>query len=429
MTATTRNRPAVPAAVEVVLDARVDPWCLFAAAPGDRAVLWREPDAHTVTVGIGAAAEITGHSPAVRFAQVAQRLAAHCADATTPARWFGGFSFDCDDTAPDPVWSEHPCAALVLPRFTYDIGADGSARCIVRDADPTDATTLTQRSAPPSACPDAPASDPEGGRAAYRALVTMALEEIASGRIDKVVLARRASRRGPADLAAALSDLARRQPSCALFAFRRGSRVFLGASPELLLSHDGEGNVASSALAGSRRRDADPDEDARLATELADDPKELAEHRFVVEDLRRQLAAAGVTLDEGGPVGVRRLEGIQHLHTPVRGQLDPGSGHIVEILGALHPSPAVCGTPTAAARRFIRSHENLDRGWYAGPVGWIDDRGAASFHVALRSGVVDLHEGVTHLFAGAGIVAGSQPERELAETDVKLAALGRSLAS
>jgi isochorismate synthase len=409
--------------------ATVDPWRLFADAPGDRAVLWREPGNDVVTVGIGAAAEITSGSPAVRFAEVAAALSAATGSAGEDGRWFGGFSFDCGETH-DDLWADHPCGALTLPAFTFDIDTTATTTCTVRGAAVDAAHGLVGAIGAPAATQTAETSHTvEEDREAYTALVAAALAEIDAHRLDKVVLARRRVHRGPVDVAVVLAGLAARQPSCAIFAFRRGPRVFLGASPELLLAHDGSGRVTSAAVAGSRSRGRDDTADSLMAAELAADPKELAEHAYVVDDLRRQLAAAGVRLDPPGVAEIRRLPGIQHLYTPVSGSLDPDSGHVIEILGALHPSPAVCGTPTAAARHFIRDHEGFDRGWYAGPVGWIDGRGAASFHVGLRSGVIDPGAGVTHLFAGAGIVAGSHPGSELTETDVKLDALGTALDS
>ncbi|MEQ8718153.1 MAG: isochorismate synthase [Acidimicrobiales bacterium] len=427
--ATTSTRLVAPGATKVQMAATVDPWRLFADAPGDRAVLWREPGTATVTVGIGAAAEITSHSPAVRFAEVAAGLSSTTGADSGSDRWFGGFSFDCGET-PDDLWADHPCGALTLPVFTFDIDPTATTTCIVRGGDADAAHHLVAAIDPPMARRGTGAARAvEEDREAYTNLVTTALGEISAHRLEKVVLARRRTHHGPVDVAEVLAGLAARQPSCAIFAFRRGPRVFLGASPELLLAHDGAGHVTSAAVAGSRSRGRDDADDTLMAAELAADPKEVAEHAYVVDDLRRQLAAAGVRLDPPAVAEIRRLPGIQHLYTPVSGSLDPDSRHVIEILGALHPSPAVCGTPTAAARRFIRDHEGLDRGWYAGPVGWIDGRGAASFHVGLRSGVIDPGVGVTHLFAGAGIVAGSQPGSELTETDVKLDALGTALGS
>lgn len=182
-----------------------------------------------------------------------------------------------------------------------------------------------------------------------------------------------------------------------------------------------DGRVETDALAASRPRHPDPDRDAALGEELLTDPKELAEHRFVVEALRRTLVTAGVALDERPEPALRVLPGIQHLITPVHGTMASTATSAVALASRLHPSPAVGGTPGPAAARFIREHEGFDRGWYAGPVGWIDLDGQGEFHVALRSGLLD--DNGLRLFAGAGIVAGSDPDRELAETTVKLHAV------
>ncbi len=274
-------------------------------------------------------------------------------------------------------------------------------------------------------------SETELHDATYPELVRRILAEVGAGRLDKVVAARaldlpRTPEPGDHSIAADLDSaslaqaLADRFSNATVFAFSRGDRTFLGASPELLVRIDGRG-VHTEAIAGSRPRGADAVDDAAIADAMATDPKEQAEHRFVIENLRRNLTSGGVQVEDPKGTRVRKLPGIQHLFTPLRGLTSATSTTAIAMVGALHPSAAVCGTPSADALRFLRAHEDLERGWYAGPVGWTDLDGRGEFFVALRSGVL----GPTHLrlFAGAGIVEGSDPDRELAETSMKFHAV------
>ena len=148
------------------------------------------------------------------------------------------------------------------------------------------------------------------------------------------------------------------------------------------------------------------------------------EHRFVVEDIQRRLGLAEVTIDPQAATRVMRLPGLQHLYTPMGGTAPVGT-NVLDMVGALHPTPAVAGSPGGAAESWIGRHEPIERGWYAGPVGYCDLAGNGEFRVGLRS--VLLESGRSTLIAGAGIVAGSIPERELEETGLKLGALLGSL--
>jgi isochorismate synthase len=273
----------------------------------------------------------------------------------------------------------------------------------------------------PSDPPGAPAvSDADLDDPAYPALVVAGLDRIAAGEMEKVVLARAVDLPLMVDPPTLVARLRARFPTCAVFAFTEEATTFLGASPELLVRIVG-GAVETEALAGSRPRHPDPEVDAALGQELFDEPKEVAEHRFVVDELRRTLVASGATLAAGSDAVLRVLPGIQHLFTPVRGQMASTATTALALAQRLHPSPAVGGTPDGAARAFIRDHEGFDRGWYAAPVGWVDLDGDGELHVALRSALA--HPGGLRLFAGAGIVAGSDPDRELAETTNKFHAV------
>jgi isochorismate synthase len=205
-------------------------------------------------------------------------------------------------------------------------------------------------------------------------------------------------------------------PGCFVFGVGRGQRCFLGASPERLVRLR-EGTVWATCLAGSIARGTTTEEDEHLGTALLASAKDRAEHAIVVRALCDALVGAGVELAPVGPPGLMKVRNVQHLCTPVAGRVGAGRT-ILELVERLHPTPAVGGFPREAALRLIREREGMDRGWYAGPVGWMDASGDGEFTVAIRSALLRGPE--ASLFAGCGIVAGSDPEREYAESCLKL---------
>jgi isochorismate synthase len=244
--------------------------------------------------------------------------------------------------------------------------------------------------------------------------------EIASGRFEKAVLARRAIYRldTAPDAGAVLNRLALTAPDCTRFAVQRQGRVFLGATPEWLIRKRGS-QVASEAMAGSRSsRDADAE--ARLLASS----KDLNEHRPVLEELLRTLRPLCSELSVPDSPSVRHLRDLLHLHTPVKGTLETEL-HVLDLVERLHPTPAVGGTPRVQALDWLSAHETESRGWYASPVGWVDANGDGEFVVALRSAMIV--DTLAHLYAGAGIVAESDADAEYEETRLKLASMVRAL--
>ena len=239
--------------------------------------------------------------------------------------------------------------------------------------------------------------------------------------MDKVVLAREVAVEAPAahDPAALFGALRELFPSCFCFCVGTPEAAFLGASPELLVRRSGAG-AATVALAGSTRRSADPAVDDHLGQQLLLSDKDRHEHELVVSRIERTLRARSVWVEAAREPGLVKVANIQHLATPVRAQLaEPLSA--VELAAVLHPTPAVGGEPRERALPVIEELEDFDRGWYAGPVGWMDATEDGEFCVAIRS--VLLRDRVAHLYAGNGIVAASDPAAELAETEVKLDAI------
>ncbi|MBC8010647.1 MAG: isochorismate synthase [Burkholderiales bacterium] len=256
----------------------------------------------------------------------------------------------------------------------------------------------------------------------YRAVVGRGLERIAAGEFQKIVLAR------AIDLTAdralhpleVLNGLRERFPECYAFSAANGAGVsFIGASPERLLRVS-QGVVETEALAGSARRGAGASEDAALAAALLRSEKDLREHRHVIGSITRRLDPLGVKLEHAEAPALRKLANVQHLHTPMRGPLPEGV-RLLDLLAVLHPTPAVGGTPREAAVARIRELEGFPRGLYAGAIGWINSRGGGEFFVGLRSALVEGER--ARVYAGAGIVAGSEPDREFVETELKFQAL------
>lgn len=258
--------------------------------------------------------------------------------------------------------------------------------------------------------------------AAYVRSVRAALTPLASGELDKVVLARSLALTAPTtvDLGRLLHNLLRRDPAGYTFAADLPGRTLVGASPELLLSRRGR-SVVSNPLAGSAARSADPEEDRRRAAALLVSAKDRHEHAVVVDAVAAALRPYCRSLDVPAEPELVRTATMWHLSTRVTGELIDERASALELAAALHPTPAVCGTPVDAARDTIRALEPFDRGFYTGMVGWCDGHGDGDWVVTIRCAEADDHS--LRLFAGAGIVADSSPEAELAETAAKFRTL------
>ncbi len=262
--------------------------------------------------------------------------------------------------------------------------------------------------------------------AAYEDTVRRALEAIAGGSYQKIVLARAVEARGEGmNPGVCLHRLRERYAECHAFSFSDGTRKSLiGATPELLARVRG-GRLESEALAGSAPRGETAASDARLASELLTSEKNLHEHHLVLDSICRRLEDLGVSPEYPERPDLMALSNVQHLRTPIQAPL-PEEVSFLEVLAELHPTPAVGGSPREAAVPLLRELEGIDRGLYAGVLGWLDHAGQGEAVVPLRSGIVE--EGRALLFAGAGIVEGSDPVAERRETDLKLQAMLETLA-
>lgn len=255
----------------------------------------------------------------------------------------------------------------------------------------------------------------------YEAAVQRATELIGAGKAKKLVIAREVLVHSPQPFAAPALFGALREgfPSCFCFCICKGEKAFIGATPELLVRREGQ-RLTTVALAGSTRRSADPAVDAHLGEQLLRSASHREEHGIVVERIVAALKDLALWVTAPGEPTLVKVANVQHLATPIRAQL-PGPLNVIELAGHLHPTPAVGGEPKEAAYALIPQLEGFDRGWYAGTVGFATASGEGEFCVALRCALLSGGEG--RCFAGNGIVRGSDPAAELAETEIKLGAI------
>jgi isochorismate synthase len=408
----------------------------------DRWFCWEHPDRGFALAALGVAQEANSRGED-RFADVAREClrlnegAVLDEPSGLPAGagpvWTGGFAFDADGAASAP-WSSFEPASMALPEISLCRQGNDvflTANLVVSPGD--DAAAADRIAARLAALRDDPLPllDPHPtGRPEIRsvhppgdfeAAVDAATDRIGRGEMSKVVLAREVTveAAGAHDPAAIFGALREQFPSC--FCFCRGTpeAAFLGASPELLIRRSGAG-ASTVALAGSTRRSSDPAVDDHLGEQLLRSDKNRREQRIVAERIVRKLRPHAVWVEAAPEPEVVKVANIQHLATPIVAQLAE-SHSAVELAGMLHPTPAVGGEPWPPAATAIADLERMDRGWYAGPVGWMDATEDGEFCVALRSAL--LRDREARLFAGVGVVAGSDPAAELEETEVKLQAL------
>ena len=281
---------------------------------------------------------------------------------------------------------------------------------------------LRARQGPPSRSPARLLPEITGPLAeqAFMARVAAALRAIHDGRLEKIVLAR--SRRCIAERAIAvaplLAALRDRHPGCTIYGVARAGEIFVGATPERLLVLRRR-TLLVDALAGTAWQD-----EVGAASPSLHDAKNRREQQLVVDAVRTTLLPLCSALAAPQAAEVLQSGSLQHLRTTVRGRLRPGVGFF-ELLASLHPTPAVGGWPVAAASRWLQAHGERRGAWYSGGIGWVDRDGDGESVVALRCARIDGRQ--AELFAGAGIVGGSDPAQELAETEVKLAVIADAL--
>ncbi|MGE5184170.1 MAG: isochorismate synthase, partial [Acidobacteriota bacterium] len=372
-------------------------------------------------VGLGAAHELRGCGEA-RWHELVAAARRLVIGGDVAPKLLGGLAF-APGTADRAPWTGFGDAWFVLPRWTYS--HDGQTARLVLAVDAREAAhaarwrdelraledALATRFAPRLQPPMRELDD--GDRDAWRAQVRAITDAIARGEHDKIVAARAAvvTLAGEVRAADLLAELDARHAECARVLVRPpGGGALVAATPERLVRKQGA-LIACDALAGSHPRDPE----ALLAS-----GKDRREHQLVVRAIVDALSELGATVDVPAQPAIRALRHVLHLHTPITARLARPT-HVLEVAARLHPTPAVGGTPTRIATEWIGAKEPVPRGWYAAPVGWFDLDGDGELAVAIRSGLLAGER--AHLWAGAGIVAGSDPDRELAETELKLRAM------
>lgn len=409
-----------------------------------------EPNHEPVTLaGMGIAANLTAWGNG-RFQNIHQQAKTLYATANLDAishaqglpRLFGGFSFR-DDFAPDNTWSIYAPAQFILPHIQLTRSAVGSwltlNALVPPDEDP--AALLPELKEALRAQLDHllafKANEAETAVAqpnirypmpypTWQTNINRAVHDMRTTPLNKVVLARVCELKfdHEINIDQTLGNLLQTYPDCYVFLFEpRPGHAFLGATPELLARIDGV-QLRTMGLAGTAKRGTTDTETKRYAQELLDSRKDQHEHALVVDSLRRKLSPISAALDIPNAPTVLRLNSIQHLFTPVSGTLRQGEG-ILPLVDRLHPTPALGGSPRDLAMTFIQESEPVPRGWYAAPIGTILPNLDGAFGVAIRSAAVENRR--AWLYAGAGIVQDSEPEKEWDETELKFTPMKRAL--
>jgi len=416
---------------------------------------WEQPAEQTALIGIGAATSIETNGTA-SFTDSASAWRAMMNNAVisyapgtepTPGSGpvlFGGFAFDMLSPRTQ-LWSEFPDGLLILPQYLLSYNVDHVSLTINTMMQVTDSyelqaqqiveelsklqAAIQQSSNMPLEQPTPHFSIDESQPASeWMKMVANVVEKIRQGSFEKIVLARdiQLVLDDPTetfDITSTLQRLRENYPGAYVFAMQRGENFFIGATPErLVLAQDGK--IHTMALAGSVRRGETEDEDTQLGAELLHSEKNINEHVIVVSMVQEALKKHCTNVQVSASPQLLKLKNVQHLQTPITGDLIPGRC-ILDVISDLHPTPAVGGFPRDTALEEIRNTEKLDRGWYAGPLGWIGASGHGEFAVALRSGLVDSQKAT--LFAGCGIVSSSDPLIEYEESWWKFQVMVRGL--
>ncbi len=414
---------------------------------------WEQPSEGNALIGIGTATTIEGNIYASDAATEWRALLQDAVVASAPSQvdavyghgpvFFGGFAFDAASPRTQ-LWSGFPNGLLLLPRFLFRYSKDATALTInvllhaEDDAEQCfnniDSEVQHLLKAIRSAVQEEFVPIPSAlsihdilPATAWMEKVAQIAAAIRDGLYEKVVLARSVQVTPQAgtsfEIRDILSRLRQSYPGTYIFALQRGTHFFVGATPERLVQAQ-NGQIQTMALAGTAPRGVAPEEDERLGTELLQSKKNGIEHAVVAAKVREALMEHCSTVHVSSTPRLLKLKNVQHLQTPIIGKLLPGRC-ILDVMGDLHPTPAVGGFPREEALDAIRNIEELDRGWYAGPLGWIGASGHGEFAVALRSALVAEHEAT--LFAGCGIVGDSEPQSEYTESRLKLQVMLRGL--
>lgn len=404
---------------------------------GERRVHWQSGRDSVAFAGYGAVLDVVAEGQQ-RF-QIIRQILKHLFQSAdiigeTPTLFptlFGGFAFR-DDFTPHIVWQGMYAAHFVLPKVMYlqtesqsyfvlnHYQLDGQSIDLAAEAEQifdnlfwNDDADLWNPEWEEASTVEYPMSSDDWGQ-----MIRHATTKIQQGDLDKVVLSRMCQIRfnQPVNVVRALDYVAMAYPECHRFLFETQShQSFYGATPETLVRVN-RGKIQIDSLAGTVKRGETDEQDTVFGNQLMADMKERHEHDFVVQGIRESLANFADDIHADPMPSLLKLNNVQHLHTPITAQARPDVD-VLTLVEQLHPTPALGGKPKAIANELIEVLEPMTRGWYAAPIGWLDANLDGHFGVAIRSAIS--RDGTVWCYAGAGIVAESEPEREWRETDLK----------
>lgn len=410
----------------------------------NQSFFWKSPDGDFSLVGLGAAYVLKKNDGDERFKYIENGWKQICQQAVienpydipgTGPLIFGGFSFDAESKL-EKEWEPFGQALFYLPKYMLT-EIDGNCYMTVNTFSNSDShneifeeaeelvSKLINNTATELPDPAPLVKQTELQTSEWMLKVEEIVGMLNYTDLQKVVLARKLKLEFAqnANAGYALEQLITQQPNSFIFALQAGRSCFMGASPERLVKKTGP-EVLSTSLAGSIERSSNEKEDEELAMLLLKDEKNRFEHQLVVSMIENALDQYCDYINIPREPTIMKTPDIQHLYTPVSGEMKPGNT-IFQIVEELHPTPALGGVPTKAAMKIICEKENMDRGFYAAPMGWSDYRMNGEFIVAIRSGL--LSEKEAYLYAGCGLVTGSTPEDELTETRIKFRPMLRAI--
>ena len=410
--------------------AATDPLAWLSAQPHPLKTYWRDRELKFEVAGVGKADMLSGRAGVDNPSALFRRLTRYLNDDPGACRYYGGFRFRTR-MLPDTRWAHFGSYYFVIPRFEIIRRGQRSyfaCNYLWKPDDPEESyqacmnELLRLNWQMPEVAVTLPTlverkDFPDKTR--WKQNIQSALRLMNDRQIEKIVLARRADltfleHLEPLRLLAGIQQANAR---AFYFCFQPDhAHAFIGGTPERLYRRVGR-KIFSEAVAGTRPRGTSEHQDIQMQQELLQSEKDLREHRFVLESIRQSFESVCETVESTDRIAVLKLDKLQHLYATLTGILNPDIDD-GQILTSLHPTPAVGGVPKVEAIREIEQLENFDRGWYAGPVGWVS-RNAAEFAVAIRSGLVEANR--LYLYSGAGIVPGSSPETEWEEIESKIA--------
>lgn len=428
---------------------RLDPLAVLErlAEVGEMRFYWEKPELELAMAGSGSLEEVLGSGPQ-RFAQVSEGIrdafARHdgfsvLTHSLTGLHFMGGFSFFDAETNGD--WQGFGTGRFVAPEWQFVRDGNLGLLTLAQKVEPgieaealnarfrdklgflMDRLSVYRKPFPNPTASESPLefdlSEGDDSRLRWNNMVRTATRNIRNGHYEKIVLARNvvATTSRPVTETRLLHHLRREYPACYSFLLQfPDTACFVGSTPERLLSVQ-SGFLTTEGLAGSIPRGMSATDDSILEKRLLLSDKDQEEHRFVVDSIVQRLQQFSSEVKFSPRPGIRKFANVQHLFTPISARL-PFDTDPLDVLAQLHPTPAVGGVPRQSALEGIPELEGFRRGWYAGPVGWVNGNGRGEFSVAIRSGLIDGTKAT--FYAGCGIVEGSDPDNEWDETELKL---------